>query len=410
METNQTVSTDLVPVEEFKQIIEAAPTALKINSDKIEKAVAAGQNLLDEISANGMNDELDQRCNGYLVKLKNTYIDLNDRRKPLTELFDKIRTVFTDLENKIDSKKKGNIYESIQAERNKYATAKIVEQKKREEEAARKLAKDKALINLKALAETNVRNIFIAHLEKAKQNLTKCFESLTLDNWDINLRMFQEYPLHYRIDEWEAIVPVGQDSGISPLISVDEWRQVNVNAKLGKFDAWAGEYYTAMGELHQELAQRINSKHIELTEIANAKGAEKKRLAEEAEERKKAEAIRLAEEAEESRRKNAELVEANKNVELTNSLFDSQLTVQESAAETKAIESYSIEVKNSSAWLLIVNFYFTKEGLKEDPASLEKKTLGSMKKFAESVCKKTGEKIESPYLVYSPVYNVRATK
>ena len=84
--------------------------------------------------------------------------------------------------------------------------------------------------------------------------------------------------------------------------------------------------------------------------------------------------------------------------------------MQSSDAGSKAVESYEIEVTNSAAWLLIVNFYFTEEGLKETADKLEKKTLGSMKKFAESFYKKHGKKIESPYIIYKPVYAVRTVK
>ena len=157
-------SNELVPVQDFKVIIEAAPTALQINQDKIQKAVTAGEALLKQIETDGMSDELDEKCNGYLVKLKNTYTDLFDRRKPLTEMFDRIRSVFTDLESQIDTKKKDNVYGKIQAKRNEYATQKAVEQKKREEEAARKLAKDKELINVKFKIETLIREAFSKQL------------------------------------------------------------------------------------------------------------------------------------------------------------------------------------------------------------------------------------------------------
>ena len=405
-----TTSTGLVPVEEFKQIIDAAPAALSINQDKTNKAVRAGERLLLQIQTEGMTEELDLQCNTYLVKLKNTYTDMYERRKPLTELFDRIRTVFTNLEQEVDAKKKGNMYSKVQEERNKFATAKIQEQKRKEEEAKRKQEREKALINLKATAETNLRNTFLLQLEQSKKNLLKCFEAITLADWEHAVKLFKEFPLNYRIDTWEAIVPVKETDAVSIMISINDWQQTNLNVKLGKFDTWAGEYYSAMGDLHQSLSQRLTSKRNELEEIAKAKGDEAKKLADEAEQRKKNDEAKLAKQAEEERLKAAEETEANKNVALTNSLFNTQLEMQSSDAGSKAVESYEIEVTNSAAWLLRVNFYFTEEGLKETADKLEKKTLGSMKKFAESFYKKHGKKIESPYIIYKPVYAVRTVK
>ena len=141
METTTKNNTAIIPVEEFKSIIEAGPTALSINQDKITKASRACERLLEQIRAEGMNDELDAQCNSLLIKLKNTLTDINERRKPLTEIFDRIRKAFTELEAKIDPAKKDSIYALIQSERNKFATVKIQEQKRRQDEADRKLAR-----------------------------------------------------------------------------------------------------------------------------------------------------------------------------------------------------------------------------------------------------------------------------
>ena len=97
-------------------------------------------------------------------------------------------------------------------------------------------------------------------------------------------------------------------------------------------------------------------------------------------------------------------------MELTNTLFNNEVQLAEAATDAKAIESYEIEVKNAPAWLLIVSFYFEKEGKKLDVETLGKKSLNQMKKFCESHYKKTNEKIDNQYIAYNPVYKVRAAK
>ena len=430
-------SNELVPVQDFKVIIEAAPTALQINQDKIQKAVTAGEALLKQIETDGMSDELDEKCNGYLVKLKNTYTDLFDRRKPLTEMFDRIRSVFTDSGSQIDTKRKDNVYGKIQAKRNEYATQKAVEQKKREEEAARKLAKDKELINVKFKIETLIREAFSKQLETSKRNLISCFEDITLEDWDAKVKLFREFPLSYRTEDFDSIKIGNQLSAI--YLTQDELRVMVGNYKTDSAANYSLEYQNGMTSLLNELNIKLNSKKEELKAIAVQKlraeeesrkaaaekdeklkkeleekarlaKVEQERMEREAEERKRQEEVRLQEEAEKKRLADEAQAESNKTMELTNTLFNNEVQLAEAATDAKAIESYEIEVKNAPAWLLIVSFYFEKEGKKLDVETLGKKSLNQMKKFCESHYKKTNEKIDNQYIAYNPVYKVRAAK
>lgn len=433
-------STELVPVQDFKEIIEAAPVALQINQEKIKKAVAVGEDLLNQIETGGMNDALDEKCNGYLVKCKNTYTDLFDRRKPLTEMFDRIRSVFTDLEAQIDTKKKDNVYGKIQAKRNEYATQKMQEQKKREEEAALKLAREKEVIETKFRIESLVREAFTKQLETSKRNLVNCFEDLTLDDWDAKVKLFREFPLAYRQDQYDSI-KIGNllTAYLIRYISKEDLATMVGNYKTDALANYSIEYKNGMTSLLNELNIKLNSKKEELKAIAvqklraeeearkaaaekneklKAELEEKARLAKEeqermereAEERKQQEELKLLEEAEKQRLTKEAESESNKTMELTNTLFENEVTLAEASSENNAIESYEIEVKNSPAWLLIVSFYFEKAGKKEDIETLGKKSLNQMKKFCESHYKKTNEKIDNQYIVYKPVYKVRAAK
>jgi hypothetical protein len=430
-------SNEIMPVDEFKEIIQAAPTALVLNKEKADKAVAFGKTLLERINTEGMTEELDTECNKYLVKLKNTYQDLFNRRKPLTEMFDVVRKTFTELEGQIDSKSKENVYAQIQKARNDYATKLMMAKKKAEEEAATKLAKDKEVINLKAEIEAAMRNGFLGQLDKSKRNLTACFEAIKLGEFEYGVSVFKNFPLDYTLNTFITI-PVNITTR-RQFVTNDELNQLIDEGKTGKFDIWAKEYSNSMISLFNELQMKLPAKKQELEAIAKAeaeaaerariaameKNAQKKaeleqqaKAAEEERQRLEAEKIQRQKqeeerqrlEAEETQRKATEQIEANRQVNTTNALFDAEVAVVESAAETNAIESYEIKVLNAPAWLLIAVFYFEREGKKETVEKLEKKSLGQMKKFCESHYKKTSEKIESPYIVYEPIYKVRAAK
>ena len=434
----EVTETGIVPVEEFKLVIEAGPDCLAINRNKAEKAVAFGKDLLERINQNGMTDELDAECNGYLVKLKNTYTDMYDRRKPLTEMFDTIRKTFTALESQLDGAKKESIYAQIQEKRNAYAAAKAAERKRMEEEAQKKLIRERELVEAKHEAELSLRERFLSQLTTARIELTDCFEALTLANWDDQLQIFHSYAqrLTYSATSFNSLKCAIRSTYVT--ISPEDWQRIEADCRVGKHEAWAKEYHEAMVVLFNNLNMKVHSKRQELEEIerqriaaeeAAKKAAEEKdaklkaeleaaaqkakeeqeRLAKEAEERKALEAAQQAEEAAKREQEAVAQSEVSKQVELTNTLFNSELELM-GAPETKAIESYEIVVKNAPAWLLIVSFYFEKEGKNLTVDQLASKKLDSMRTFCERHYKKTGEQIVSPHIEYKPVYAVRTTK
>jgi hypothetical protein len=71
-------------------------------------------------------------------------------------------------------------------------------------------------------------------------------------------------------------------------------------------------------------------------------------------------------------------------------------------------EGYEIEVLDQRGYNLLVEFYFEKKGKTESIDKLDKKSLGSIRKFCERWAKKNNEKIISPFLNYKPTLKVVA--
>ena len=233
----EVTETGIVPVEEFKLVIEAGPDCLAINRNKAEKAVAFGKDLLERINQNGMTDELDAECNGYLVKLKNTYTDMYDRRKPLTEMFDTIRKTFTALESQLDGAKKESIYAQIQEKRNAYAAAKAAERKRMEEEAQKKLIRERELVEAKHEAELSLRERFLSQLTTARIELTDCFEALTLANWDDQLQIFYSYAqrLTYSATSFNSLKCAIRSTYVT--ITPEDRQRIEADCRVGKHEA-----------------------------------------------------------------------------------------------------------------------------------------------------------------------------
>ena len=129
MEEVTTLPAPIIGTDEL-EIINAIPARLRTNTQISQLGEAALNKLLAEIEAGGMNDDLDAKANGLLVKCKTRYDEMFTGRKPGTELLDQIKSKFTALEFHINPTGKGNLYSRVVAKRNEWATAKM---KKRQE-------------------------------------------------------------------------------------------------------------------------------------------------------------------------------------------------------------------------------------------------------------------------------------
>lgn len=396
MET-QVHETGLIQVESFKQIIDTAPGVLTLNETSAVKASAAGEYLLQQIASSGMNDDLDKEANDLLVKIRKTYDLMNERRKPITSLFDSVKKVFTEFEGRIDPKGKDNVYARIQLHRNNWAAAKAQEQKKREEEARRKAAYEQERITIKSDIELKLKQHFLSYVEAQQKVLVNLFEGIQLDTFDPSAQLILKFSEAYPFSHFENFIP----QVYKVYLTDEEVRNILTNAKLGKFDTFAREFSETIKGLKEIFTDKLPSKRNELAAIANANAEEKKRLEAEAEARRKAEQERIEKESAEKAAAAAAQAETNKQVETANSLFDMQAGMVGPDSTAQVREGFEITVTNPAGYLQIVAFYFEKEGLKEGIDKLEKKTLGSMKKFVEDYAKKTGEKITNPYLVYN---------
>ncbi len=416
-------------------IIQSAPDALLLNQSQVEKAEAAITATLAKIEQFGMSDELDALCNKQQVRMKELLSEIKDRRMPLTRMFDEVKSRFTELEGKLDPQKSGSLYYQVQVKRNAWATEKAMAQKKREEEAALKLKQDQERVTLKTEAEIQLRNGFIGQLAFAKQSMQAAFDSTTLETIE---------GLRDTLIGWTDIYNIGEFNAInialrSAVLNAKDIELIITNARIGKFDNFCAEYRNEITILRDELLIKISGKKAELEAMAEAKrqaeaaakaaaaakDAAAKAAAEEAQRKAAEEQARLeqqrkdreereAREAEaariESERKAKEEAEARKQVEMTNTLFDNTAELAQATEQANAVESFDIEVTNPAGWMLIFQLWFKNEGSKLANADMEKKTMKQMKTFCEKHAKKTDEQIESPFIVYKPVYKVRAEK
>ena len=284
------MATELIKIDEVKNILSSFPDIIGRNTSSVKKCNEAGQTLLDTIEGEGMNEAIDQAAADYLKKVSVTIKNMDERRKPITQIFDRVRSFFTSQEKEIDPKDSTTIPGKLVAKRNEYAKFKY--------EA--RIETEKA--NYQQTIENSLLSYFNQYLSSKVSELQGIFSNLTHENFDrevIGITVFQtDYPKSH-FDKFSA------DSA-TYYISQETKKEIRRNILEGKYEQYAQQYKAKLLNVKQDLTDRIPSKRKELAELellrlanaeAAAKAEEVRKQREAAETAKQMEEIKKAEEA-----------------------------------------------------------------------------------------------------------------
>lgn len=372
----------IVKQENISTIVSAAPQSFQDNRMSCQRCVSAGEALLKTITETGMTDELDQQAATFIEKARKTVKKMNDRRSPVTKLFDDIRREFTALENVIDPAKSDTIPYKLQVLRNQYAAKKRAEEEERRRiEMARQQA-EQARKQMRQDIEDDFNNQFTAVLNDAVNYLTQLDNSITLANYEAVSETVKNYPTTLPTDFLAKLhttirIPAG--------VTIDEVRKVEVETKdrLGK--KFTEMYACEVQDNKDYILDRLPSKKTNLERIAQADAAEAARIQAEMEERRRKEA---AEKEEERRRKEEEDRAkdelARKQSEI-DGLFGAQIIVQGYQPKVKVTQK--IELLNPEGIMAILAMWWGKEG-----CTLSTDELSKMFKKQIAFCEKLANK------------------
>lgn len=386
-----------INVEEISTTMENAGLILVANETLADKAVTAGQALLDTVEAEGMNDELDSALNAWQLKSKDAVKLLNGRRSPITQMMTKLAGLFTAQENKLDPKKGDTVAAKVQTSRDQWAKFKADAQRKKEQEILKQQNVAKERISIKADIQNHIRSIFNTKLSAFKTDIQNKYNQLTLDNFEEIKAYIAQRPVLYPIDAFRKIAP----PVFGAYLDVAEVEKMIYDERENLYDELAAVFQENIEVEKSNTLELIPSRILELKEIARSGAEEKARLEKIAADRAKADELRLKKEREDQELKDRANVAATVQMETASTLFDStaQLAeVKESVGKSKVAEK--ISVLSTDGWGAIFIFYFEKEGKGLSVEDFGKKTLNQMKAFAEKTANKGGEKIDNPFVVY----------
>lgn len=383
--------------ENVELIAQGAPDTYSNNSLSSQRCTDYGKQLLADIQIAGMTDELDAKCAEYIIKTKRTLKVMNERRSPITKLFDQIRTEFTAMENAIDPAKSGTIPYQIQSARNAYATKKREEAERARKEEMRRQQREQAVSRYTQEAEDDYRRQFDSLITEKINALTSLNQSLTLDNYDTVVAQINNF--HVTLgNEWFQQC---QSYAHKPYEITDaeatDIRQTILNRLSTQFKE---QYAAEIGEYRDTIVDALPSKKRELKRMARADAEEQARIKADLQAREAAEARRL----EQERKRKEEEAKAAKQVQQTATEMDGLFgvaAVTEGAYQPKTSVKKRITADSADGILAILSMWWSKEGQfmpVDELSKIFKKQITYCEKLAND--KDHPEQISSPFVHY----------
>ena len=381
---------------EIGEISQIALDAIAKNQNSSQSCIDYG-NMLLAIAEQGMNDDVDKSLENYIYKTRKTVALMNDRRKPVTQLFDRIRSGFTQLETAIDPKVAGTPANKAQKLRDQYARKKYEEEERRRREAEKiaQVERDKA--SYLEACEKEIYGFFNQRTNQAINRLISLNSSLTYSNFD---------EVSAQIDSFDCKFPVKDISGytfgvmLPSSLSIEEVKAIQKKA-LDKGFALSEQYEFDVQSQKDSIMQLLPSKYNELqaierqkkvdAQVAAVREAEMKRKEKEEQERKEKER-----KAEEERKKQEE--ELKKSQESVESLFATTASTV-SVPQKKVKVKKMVRVKNPKGYADLFNYWWIGEGqylTKEELEKVFKKQIS----FAEKAANQNNDFIKSENLEY----------
>lgn len=391
----------LALIEQVPAIAKSLPETIGLNHSSLEKAKTFGENLYAEIAEKGMSDEYDKQVNDFLCKLKTTVKTCNDRRSPITKFFDSIRDSFTAIESELSPK--SPLYIKGQTLRDNYAADKRKKAEEEERQRQLKINQETERIEVEAKAKEVVSESYLNQAQTAINKLNDILETSTLetiDNSKVLINGFSNDPMAVKLEITTFSIKYIE---LSEALTILE----NV-IKSDLVSQCENNYREAIQEAKAEVLAKIPGKIEELKTIAAANAEQKKKLEEQAAARKKAEEDRIASEQKKKLEEQQAKIEAEKQSQTVNSLFDITQQPGEPEKVAQGVESYEIRIKDVKVLPIVFQFWWTRDGQHCAYDKIEKKTISSMVGFAEKWAKSKGEFIQSDMLEYVPVYKTKA--
>lgn len=401
---NKTMSNELTIIksENVNMIIADTPKVYNENVLSNDKCNAFGKSLLNQIAQQGMNDELDQQAAAFIEKARKTVKKMNEKRSPLTKLFDNIRTEFTSLENDIDPTKTGTVAYKLQQQRNTYAAAKRAEEERRRAEMLRQQQMAQARQQYRLDCEEAIRRAANEIAADVLNKIKAIYNATTLDNYSESYDKLKKLVAQINLANLRPVVPFNAMLGKGECTHI--WGDVQ-NSCIGDIAEQIAEQIVSF---RQEYLDRMPSRRQQLEAMAKANAEEAERIRREMAERDAAEKARQAQEQAEREQRERAAAEMRRATTEVGNLFDQQATAEVATYQPKTSVKKKITVLNPEGFAEVISMWWSKEGRTlsvEDLTKVCKKMLTFCEKLAND--KTNPQFIQSEHVCYEDVVKAK---
>jgi len=388
------------------EVLNTAPDVILLSQKTVNAARKIYDGITSRIESDGMSDLLDAELSSFVDRAKAAITNMNEKRKPITQIIDRIKKEFTEKETEVKGLRDG-----AQKLRDAYATEKM--QKAKAEEAKRKAeaAKVTEAADMKAAIKTAYESKFTDITTEEKTKFMTWFDDLKYSQILPDSKSLFHYASTYLADwktyyitqpevleKWKAKLPTADYH------TFEEIKEMAKNFKMESLHKLETAMKKEVSLLIIELTDKLPSKLQELEDLAQADEAETQRILGDQAIRKAEEAAAL--QAAADAKKEQAKAEANVTAagEKAGAMVDATAKIEDAP---KVAESYNIIIGNSSAWPVLFMFWFENEGKTLPTDKLEKVTMSRMKAFCEKWAKDKGEFVQSPVISYEAIYKAK---
>lgn len=361
----------LINYNDITSIAQIAPDAVTNNQTSAAACLQYGENLLRIAEEEGMNDELDEKLANYIKRSRSTIQAMTDRRKPVTQLFDNIRSGFTQLESSIDPKVAGSPANKAQKLRDDYARKKHEEEQRRRKEAELLARKQQERAKYREDLEQELFGFFNQKTTQSINKLITLNKSITLQTFDAVSADIQSFDCTFPVSELSRYT-----FGVMLPSSLDMTEIQTIQKEvLQKGQAMMEQYKFDVQDQKDSIMQVLPSKYNELLAIEEQRKTDEQAALLREEEMKRKEAEEQARQdlqrkQEEEKKKHAE--ELLKQQSAAANLFQASSTTFVSSPEKKIKVKKSVNVLNPIGYAEIFNYWWINEGQHLNEEELKK--------------------------------------
>lgn len=359
----------LIRTENIELIMKDAPKSYKENMESHDGCIAFGQKILNSIQTSGMTDDLDQQAALFIDRAKKTVKKMNDKRAPVTKLFDEIRTVYTSMENDVDPSKVNTIPAKLQNLRNEYAAKKRAEEEARRRIEERKQRVEIAKNTYRLAVEEDYKQAFRRMLNTKFNELTALNNSITLESFAGQEAEIKKFSVSLS-EDWVSSIPSGAMIPLELCINDTAIiRRDVINELTPKFRE---QFTFDIGENRDGILLMLPSKKKELEAIAQSSAEEARKREEEMKFREAEEARKREEERHRRDEEEKQQQQVKQQQNEMSGLF-AQSAVAAPTYQPKLQVKKKMVISSSLGFLEILNLWWTTEGCNLTVEELTKK-------------------------------------